>query len=316
MAGNSVCIVCSKNIGKSVYKIQCSGRCNGWAHLGCTDFKKEDIVEKKKIEWICRDCKKTDKNADSDDCTLEKLIEKIEKRKSLDKIRKTDEGDNIEEMFRKILKKIETLEEAVTFNSDLMDGMKDVMEELRRDNKTMRREQEKMKATIAEMEKEINNLKEQASLNEAASNAQERKKNVIVVGVNRKEEIKKVFRKLEIYIPEEAMKMRQLPSKNIIKPILVSFEDEKTRNLVMENRKKMGTLISDSLELEGEKRRIYINEDLPREVQDLLKKAKELRGSGYRYVWTKENKVFCRKSEYSKILLIRNTNHIEQLKTQ
>lgn len=219
-------------------------------------------------------------------------------------------------MFRKILKKIETLEEAVTFNSDLMDGMKDVMEELRRDDKTMRREQEKMKATIAEMEKEINNLKEQASLNEAASNAQERKKNVIVVGVNRKEEIKKVFQKLEIDIPEEAMKMRQLPSKNIIKPILVSFEDEKTRNLVMENRKKMGTLISDSLELEGEKRRIYINEDLPREVQDLLKKAKELRGSGYRYVWTKENKVFCRKSEYSKILLIRNTNHIEQLKTQ
>lgn len=317
MAESLTCITCSRNIGKSGYKIQCCGVCKGWTHLRCTDITKEDIAGKEKIDWTCKNCEMLEEEEEEDtvDESLEELTEKLKrKRKSLNKMKKEEGEGNIERMLKQILKKMETLEVAVTFNSKTMDEILNAMEEMKRENKDLRKKQQNMETTIEEMGKELNSLREQVLENAATSDAQNRRKNIIVIGLKKKEEIAAVFNKLEVKVPENEMKIRQLPSKNPIKPILISFDEEKTKNMVIQQRKVMGVLSTRSMGLEGEDRRIYINEDLPKGIQDLLKKAKELKNSGYRYIWSKENKVFCRKGEYTKIIHIQNINQVEEIK--
>ncbi|XP_044755929.1 myosin heavy chain, embryonic smooth muscle isoform-like [Coccinella septempunctata] len=210
MAGSLTCIICNRTIGKSGYKIQCCGICNGWAHLGCTDISKEDIARKKKIDWICKNCESLEEEEDTVEESLEELTEKLErKRRSLDKMKKDEGGGNVEKMFKQILKKIETLEVAVNFNSSTMDEVLNAMEEMRRENKDLRKRQQNMEFTIEKMEKKLSSLREQVLQNAATSDAQNRRKNIILIGLRKKEEIAAVFNKLEVKVPENEMKKKR-----------------------------------------------------------------------------------------------------------
>lgn len=243
---------------------------------------------------------------------MDEIVEVIE---SLQRPEKSEEVNEVEEMFRKLLTKIEDLEEAVSFNSGVVDDMRKAVEEMKRENRNMIKEQDIMKAEMSSIKRELEDLKEQASLNANLADAQERRKNVVLVGLMNKEEVNKVFNKLEIVLPENEMKIKQLPLKQRSKPILVEFADDKMKNLVLQKRKLMGPLNSENLQLGGEMRKNFINEDLPKGVHEMLEKARELKNSGFKFVWVKEDKVFCRRGEDTRIIHIRSSDHVEQLKS-
>ncbi|KAK9873185.1 hypothetical protein WA026_021418 [Henosepilachna vigintioctopunctata] len=95
---------------------------------------------------------------------------------------------------------------------------------------------------------------------------------------------------------------------------LFAFPVRVSKISLWKKKRARGTSTFRDMELDGEKRIIYINDDLPREIQDLLRSTKELRKTGFRYIWVKDGNVLCRKTEHSKTILITSTSQIEQLK--
>ncbi|KAL3284819.1 hypothetical protein HHI36_018958, partial [Cryptolaemus montrouzieri] len=93
-----------------------------------------------------------------------------------------------------------------------------------------------------------------------------------------------------VKVEEANIKVKQLPSKKPMKPYVVTIKEEQMRNLVL-NRKIKGLLKSSAINLEGTEINIFINEDLPKLIQELFFKAKMLKQLGYRYIWTKEGKM-------------------------
>ncbi|KAK9882599.1 hypothetical protein WA026_022227 [Henosepilachna vigintioctopunctata] len=136
------------------------------------------------------------------------------------------------------------------------------------------------------------------------------------MGTQSKEEIVKVLKNLNSCLNEEDIKVRSIPSKSDMKPFIVTFNNKDTRDKVLLKRKDRGNLNSKNMHLEGVERNIYINEDLPIEVQKLFRKARELRGIGYKYVWVKNGLVFCRAGESSKPVMLKNMEHVDQLKQE
>ncbi|KAK9882540.1 hypothetical protein WA026_021887 [Henosepilachna vigintioctopunctata] len=100
------CVVCDKTIGKSRYKIQCR-KCDGWAHLNCTNIAKDDIHDKKKIDWHCKQCRDSSTSA-----LEEELEEEASLREKLDRCIKRrqsqiyEHSPSTQDMFKKLLKKL------------------------------------------------------------------------------------------------------------------------------------------------------------------------------------------------------------------
>ncbi|KAK9889717.1 hypothetical protein WA026_007099, partial [Henosepilachna vigintioctopunctata] len=141
-----------------------------------------------------------------------------------------------------------------------------------------------------------------------------RKRNIIISGVIDKNEIVKVLENLGIN--DAGIKVKQIPTDKPIKPFVVTFSSEETKRNALQNRKSRGNLNSANMNLGGTERNIYLSEDLPKTIQELLRKAKELGESGYKYVWLKEGKVFCRKADFAKVLRIKNIQQVEELQQQ
>ncbi|KAK9873512.1 hypothetical protein WA026_022924 [Henosepilachna vigintioctopunctata] len=250
MTGNMVCITCRKSIGKNGYKIQCAGECGGWAHLACTSIKKEEIIQKKKLKWICPECEERDtaspgETSEEEEIPMKKMSSKIKKRIYTEQC--THNGRNVQAVNRK---------------------------------------------------KRNGHLKNQAVANAVTADFQTRRNNVIMIGLSKTAEVVKVLNKLDINIKDEEIKTRQISSKGHMKPILVTFPSESVRNEVLLKRKAKGLLNSENMELDGDRRNIYINEDLPKITRDLFRKASELKNIGYMYVWVKEEKFFVGKVNF------------------
>ncbi|KAK9882248.1 hypothetical protein WA026_019764, partial [Henosepilachna vigintioctopunctata] len=289
------CVVCDKTIGKSGYKIQCR-KCDGWAHLNCTNIAKDDIHDKKKIDWHCKQCRDSSTSA-----LEEELEEEASLREKLDRCIKRrqsqiyEHSPSTQDMFKKLLKKIEGLKEAMSFNNEMVEGMRSSLDELRKENKSIKTKYEKLKIEVQELRQEVTVLKERNAATDIEADLNSRKRNIIISGVIDKNEIVKVLENLGIN--DAGIKVKQIPTNKPIKPFVVTFSSEETKRNALQNRKSRGNLNSANMNLGGTERNIYLSEDLPKTIQELLRKAKELRESGYKYVWSKEGKVFCRKAD-------------------
>lgn len=243
----------------------------------------------------------------------------LDQRKEKNKDRYMGSGrENLEtnEILKKLVKKVEELEKAVTFSNNLVEEMKHSFEEIKRENKQLRKEHDKIKVEVELLHKEVTEMKDKMAINALAKETQERKKNIIVSGLNKKEDVVKVMKKLDVPIDEEELKFKQVLINKERKAFIVTFKEEVQRNLVLMNRRTRGAIDTESMEIGGPKRKIFINEDLPKLIQDLLKKGRELKSTGFKLVWAKDGNDFCRKSEYSKIILLINHEQIDELKRQ
>ncbi|KAL3273595.1 hypothetical protein HHI36_015027 [Cryptolaemus montrouzieri] len=92
MGCSTLCIVCRKTIGKSGYKIRCSGKCCGWAYITCTNIEREDILARKALSWTCAGCSTAAPSSSSDDSTDEdKVLEKLDFEVEQTETREVDE---------------------------------------------------------------------------------------------------------------------------------------------------------------------------------------------------------------------------------
>ena len=79
---------------------------------------------------------------------------------------------------------------------------------------------------------------------------------------------------------------------------------------VMDLKRSKAKLETTECGIQGEKRNIYINDDLPKPIRELYKKARELRSHGFRYVWCKLGKIYARKDEGQELVKIFNKEQV------
>ncbi|KAL3285979.1 hypothetical protein HHI36_000493 [Cryptolaemus montrouzieri] len=200
---------------------------------------------------------------DKDQITNEK-IEKYLKSKSDKKQNKKQPKQermplSTEVMFNKLIEKIGNLEEAISFNNEIMEKMKESLDDPKKENRNIKKEQEKQRLEIKQFHDEIAVIKGKTT----------QTKNIIF-GINDEQEILKVLDHIVLKVEKENMKVKRLPSKKPMKPYVVTFKEEQMRNLVLTNRKIKGLLKSSAINLEGTERNIFINEDQLKLIQDFI----------------------------------------------
>lgn len=79
-------------------------------------------------------------------------------------------------------------------------------------------------------------------------------------------------------------------------------------------KKRNVDITADAIMNNGSKQKIYINESLTKENKQLLFKTKEkARDASYKYVWSKEGKIFVRKNDNSRVHRIKNEHDLVTL---
>lgn len=315
--------MCNKKLGKSGYKIQCSGKCQRWVHQACTSLTKTLLETYRKnlksdITWVCPTCTEeaklsssSESEEDTDDhptATRKKAMKRLRIKDDDTKQNKTLSNN---EMLDILMKKLDALEDSVTFNSNTMDDLQKTIQSILKENKQLKKEQDQLKHQIKQLQDNLEKLKTTQPLDSY------REKNILIMGIRAEDseigELRKVFKGIEVEVDENDFKIRRLPSKNPSKPILVSFSTKEKRTEVLQKRKGKGALNSVTLGLNGSQRNIYVNEDLPQETRHIFNKARELKTHGFKFVWCKENQVFCRKNETSKIIKITSRDQVDQI---
>nr|CAI5862994.1 unnamed protein product [Callosobruchus analis] len=298
------CGKCNGNITKSHYSLKCAGECEKWYHKKCTGLTDAQFLtyesRKTNKKWICVSCTDSKLTSDSEE--------------SDESDDDTIENPSNKDVIKTINVKFAEIEKAITFNGEIMEQLQETIKSMAEENKKLKREQEHLKNRVGELEKEVAGMKKKLSLSEMEG----RKNNVIISGINGDRDaetnVKKVLSKLDI--EEDICKITVLPTSNTKNAvIIVRFPREELKKQVLEKRKKVA-LTHQACGISEQNKKIYVNEDLPRETREMYKKARELRAAGYRYVWCKNYQVYARKEDGGAAVRINNLDEVEKLKTR
>lgn len=89
------------------------------------------------------------------------------------------------------------------------------------------------------------------------------------------------------------------------KSIVVKFRDQKNKKMFMDKKAK--------LKESNEMKNIYINDYLSKESLEIFNYAKSLKATGFKFVFYKGNKLYAKKNENSRPLLIKNREDVDKL---
>lgn len=185
------------------------------------------------------------------------------------------------------------IEKSVQHMSDTYDKQKSAFDELVGEIKGLRKENLLLKQRLGVVESKLDEIEQKDKAN-----------NIIVVGVpkqkerNVKNSVKKVFESVQASIDESDIKECYRLSKREDGPILVKFSNyEVKREILVKIRQQKGTTVKKS-GLQGENRKIYLNEDLTTHKRLLFKTAREKKSEkGYKAVYCLNGRIFIRKND-------------------
>jgi hypothetical protein len=137
--------------------------------------------------------------------------------------------------------------------------------------------------------------------------------------LNDKEVIKKVGELLEADVEDHHIAdLYRIRTKKegIPQPLVVSFTSRFIRKKLIDNRKKRSIFTTDlSLDTSGERKQIYLNEYLTKDVVKLLSEAKILKSNyKFEFVWAKNNIIYAKERVDSEFVYkIENQNKISEI---
>lgn len=327
------CGSCGDNITKKHHSLLCNGICKQWFHKICTGLTEDqykNVTNKiSKGKWVCEPCKQkvevsysgSDYDSAEDGATRSNSKNKQKKTGKTTKMKVQTQVDvdailskdnpTVRELLLVINKKFDTMETSMNFHSEMVDEMHKTLQEMRNENSKLRKENEDMKTTIKQLQNDVLNLQ---LMNKNHEEVSQRNKNVVIFGMKEGKDVCKILDKLNVPCQSEDYTIKTIPSKAINKPILVSFKSEELRNMVIEKRKLKKVIDTTECNIEGPKRKIYINEDVPRETRVLFNKTKKLKTEkNFKFVWIKNGQVYCCESEETRAIRIVNPLQVEEL---
>lgn len=187
----------------------------------------------------------------------------------------------------------EEIEKSVQHMSDTYDQQKSAFEKLVSEIKGLRKENLHLKQRLEVVEAKLDEMEQKDKAN-----------NLIVVGVPKQREqnisdsVGKIFKSLQVPMNESDIKECYRLNKKEDGPILVRFSNYPVKKEVLVKiRQRKGTSVREC-GLEGEDRKIYLNEDLTTQKRLLFKTAREKKSeNGYKAVYCLNGRIFVRKND-------------------
>jgi hypothetical protein len=310
------CKYCDGDLPKSGDFVTCFG-CNNQYHFGCSlkEATYRRMSEEDKRKWRCFHACKTiraggvsggstpppgdGKNPDSDTSEIIKALQSINSKIT-----------NVESV-------VNAIQGSQDFLSSKYDELLSEIKALREDNRRLTNEVSEFKRQIKDKDVIIEELKLQ--INDIDQYV--RTSNLEIHGVegSSKEDpaliLKKIAEKINVDFREEEFNVvHPLPVRNTGRPptLLIQFTSKTARSNWL-SKGKAAKLTNKDLGGDSDKL-IYFNENLTPFNRNLLRETKaKAKLLIYRYVWTKQGKIFVRKNDTSQILRIRSLPDLSKI---
>lgn len=322
---SSVCSVCNirVNYRSDVLYIDC-GKCNMSFHSQCVNLQKEDIAffKDQLQSWMCSSCKSHEKSVryDDDNTSMLNITHHAPSLK--------EPHDNIQSRSEDITEYLQKLSHMMTAISTSQENLTKKMDELKKQNESFLQKNIELEARIEIAESKHEDYERRISFLEStidAKHQQEIENNIIIAGLPSNQDKDKlvmtIIQHLQAKVTADdifdittinektydASAPRQL--------YLVKLKTLQSKMEILAKKKSYKELFTNDLNLNGRNNEIFIRHHLTPYQAKLYNAAKKIKTSGgFRFLWIKNNNIFLRQNDKSKVFKIRSTNDIEFIK--
>lgn len=323
---NNKCSQCSKLITKKSPGLECN-KCNVIVHAtnsctGLTNKQLNSLRTADNLEWTCNECSRSPRRSSTFITPDDDLDDEEDGASSetcplnMKKLLK----DLSEEVHKIIKKELKETNSALQYCSDKLEECLDCMEAFKEKVKSLEKKNSELENKCRSLENNMGAL--QQRVNEIEQ--KDLRCNIEIAGIPYadKEDIQDIAEKIATKLNKETSDIKVI--KRVMTPqgkvgiIKLQMRDEEKRNnWIKEAKTKNITLdsIMKGVETKIAKEKIYLREELTYYNKNLLWKTKQACKDKYKFVWCKEGKIMVRKSENSKVLIIRSDEDINKLTT-
>lgn len=337
------CSACDSDIKQKESVLTCSkSSCNLQYHQACVGVKKG--VKISASTWVCPECKVKEKRrgdnsntpvkevlCDSDDfvntkkriqlsvCSADevKTDDILETIKAEIEITFNRELPNflakLKESVSNVLEnKFLELEKAVKTCSDLYDTVKSTVDKTTGTIKKLQTDNNNLNNQIKILQTKINSMEEASLKQEQWCRLQ----NIEIVGVpessdeNLPKIVEDIAKHLGVPLAQQELDfVHRVQAKRQVKGkprnIIVRFQNRMKKDTILSSARKSGGITLKDIGLKGELKTVYINEHLTVKNKQLLNKCKAIaKECNYKFIWTKNCRVYTRKAENSPYILL------------
>lgn len=320
VTGSELCGACGKVVDSEEGSIGCDGACDKWFHIKCVNISKKrfrQLCNNKNDKWYCETCEQAYLNSSMtntpDDNSLKKpdthtvLSEVLRKLGTLDAIVEEQQKTRafFEHSVSALKEDLHSMRQELTKISNANVALNNKVVTLENNNKQITSE-------VARLKVENESLKQYTRINNLEIHGIP-----VVKNENPNDIVKNLGLALDIQInPSDIDVCHRLPTSKteLPPPLLVKFCSRRKKNeLLLAKKTKKNPLMSVDLGINAATRPIYINEHLTELNKILYSKARELKKSGYKFVWTRDCKIFVRQHENARIHKIQMEEDIKKL---
>lgn len=325
--------------------------CTKGLHFACMNPSIKDDKEQR-LTWKCPSCKVKEPRANRDNTPIRSSkddgkgssAENVTVRRGTQQQDKKQQQDFLASMREEILNTIRSeLPKVVrTVISDELRPMNSLIKELEKSVQAMSGMYDSIKKEMDSQASQMQKLKEEnLSLHESVNelhgrlsdlendfSKQEqwaRIKNIEVVGVpeNNKESLSHIIGMLAEHTgvkvtSDDLVFVNRVQAKRAgggrPRAIVAQFKERATKDTLLSAFKKCRSITTKDIGMDGDHRKIYINEHLTVKNKVLLSKTKDLaKEAGYKFVWSKNCRIYMRKSENSPFILITKESDLKSI---
>lgn len=305
----NVCTRCDEQLSKEGDIVTCKAGCKKEYHIQCTGLSVNSYArmsEKKREAWICLNCREEKKRKEK----MDEVEDIMDKRGCSQIIEVSADSSLLIQLNNNVLKltdEMKDLKKSVQFISNQYDKLLEEVIGL----KVIKATHEVMSNKIVSLENRVNELEQYS-----------RGRNIEIKGVeespneNLKQVVVKIANKLgEAEITEKDIDIvHRVGNMNNRSPkdIIVQFKDRESRNKMLSKKKRR--VVSSEVTGGRNDDTVYLNEHLTPFNKQLFWEAKiKSKECNYRFVWSKDGKIFVRKNEKDRAYRIRNEEDLKKI---
>ncbi|KOB74531.1 Uncharacterized protein OBRU01_09055 [Operophtera brumata] len=320
------CARCNKTVTKKAPGLECS-RCGGLTHASttCTDLSNKQLnilKSAENLDWTCSDCKQKspfrktsfiipEDDMEDDDAGSEKSIHlPINTSKFL--------SDISSEMEKSIKKELKETNQCLQFLSDKVDDYLEIMETFKEKIHVLENKNSELINKNKHLEIKVGALEQR--MNEIQQSQLVKLVEIVGIPVSACESLdviaKNLAKKLDMKV-EDVKTIKRLPAKQG-KPdtIQLTMREEVTKSRWISAARSMNLVAADvapNVEASRSRDKLFIRQALTQHLKNVLWKAKQALKDTHKFVWCKEGKVLVRKTDQSKIIVLRSETDITNL---
>ncbi|XP_046666705.1 uncharacterized protein LOC124358454 [Homalodisca vitripennis] len=292
------CSVCNSACDGEPNLVRCAENCGAVCHLNCVPQK----TRSSKKDWICNSCKPesssvaSSKSAGTTTISKEFLVNTIEafKKEMLKELKKIA-TENVS-----LSTSLSFLNTTVEESNKLMENVRKELKKTQEDNLKLQKENLELRNNVSNLEVRVRNLEQYS-----------RKQNIEIDGVpeSNNEDVYAIIHDVGRAIGVELKRERvvaahRIPSfnKKRTPPIIVRFSTFEEKDVWISSFRNVRPLTANKINPRFNlQNKVFINEHLSPENKQLLSRTKEAaKTKGYKYVWTRDGKIFVRRGEGEK----------------